>query len=64
MGHPHALNLAKPKPKGRASIYSGTDKSTNKAAPVKVKKTSTKPVVYGNTNLKERDIRKVLFDGK
>lgn len=37
---------------GRASIYKGTDKSTNKAGKVAVKKTSTKPVVYGNSNYK------------
>lgn len=39
---------------GRASIYKGTDKSTNKAGKVAVKKTSTKPVVYGNTNYKPK----------
>ena len=35
---------------GRASIYKGTDKRAGAA--VKVKATSTKPVVYGNSNVK------------
>jgi hypothetical protein len=43
----------KPQP-GRPSIYKGTDKSTNKAGKVTVKKTSTKPVVYGNSNYKPK----------
>jgi hypothetical protein len=34
----------------RKSIYKGTDKSTDKAKPVKIKKTDTKPKVYGNSN--------------
>lgn len=42
------MKLAMPKPKGRASIYKGTDKKPD--APVKVKPSDTKPKVYGNSN--------------
>ena len=41
----------------RQSIYKGTDKSTDKAKPVKIKNTDTKPKVYGNSNYDDKTVR-------